>query len=54
MLVIVNRQDHIVDPTTAIQFQKLAKSKLVLEDSDCGHLAFDCEAVRIAAECRRF
>ena len=48
ILAIVNRQDHVVNPTTSIELMKLAKGKLVLLDSDCGHRAFDCDRASIA------
>ena len=47
VLAIVNRQDHVVNPATAIELMKLLRGKLVLLDSDCGHRAFSCDQVRI-------
>ncbi len=48
VLAIVNRQDHLVNPTTSIELMKLLKGKLVQLDSDCGHRAFACEESQIA------
>jgi homoserine O-acetyltransferase len=39
MLIINVAQDHIVNPKPAIDFAKVANAKLVLIDSDAGHLA---------------
>lgn len=39
MLIISSRQDHMVNPAPAIDFAKLSGAKLVLIDSDLGHLA---------------
>jgi homoserine O-acetyltransferase len=38
MLIISSRQDHMVNPAPAIEFSKLVRAKLVLIDSDLGHL----------------
>jgi len=39
MLIITSLQDHIVNPKPAIDFAKLVNAKLVMIDSDAGHLA---------------
>jgi homoserine O-acetyltransferase len=39
MLIINVAQDHIVNPKPAMDFAKIANAKLVLIDSDAGHLA---------------
>jgi homoserine O-acetyltransferase len=38
MLIISSKQDHMVNPAPAIEFSKLVPAKLVLIDSDLGHL----------------
>ncbi|HZY35062.1 MAG TPA: alpha/beta fold hydrolase [Mucilaginibacter sp.] len=38
MLIISSKQDHMVNPAPAIEFSRLAPAKLVLIDSDLGHL----------------
>jgi homoserine O-acetyltransferase len=39
VLIIVSAQDHLVNPEPAIAFSKLLPSKLVIVDSEKGHLA---------------
>ena len=39
MVIIVSQQDHLVNPAPAIEFSKLLPSKLVILNSDKGHLA---------------
>jgi homoserine O-acetyltransferase len=39
MLIIVSKQDHLVNPTPAMEFSKLLPSKLIILDSNKGHLA---------------
>ncbi|HZY35663.1 MAG TPA: alpha/beta fold hydrolase [Mucilaginibacter sp.] len=39
MLIIVSKQDHLVNPTPAIEFSKLLPAKLIVLDSNKGHLA---------------
>ncbi|MDO3624622.1 alpha/beta fold hydrolase [Mucilaginibacter sp. BT774] len=41
MLIISSRQDHLVNPTPAIEFSKLLPAKLLVMDSDRGHVAPD-------------
>lgn len=40
MLIISSKQDHLVNPAPAIEFSKLLPAKLVVIDSEWGHLAF--------------
>lgn len=39
MLIVSSKQDHMVNPNPAIEFSKLLPAKLILIDSDAGHLA---------------
>jgi homoserine O-acetyltransferase len=39
MLIISSQQDHMVNPVAAIEFSKLLPAKLVLVNSDKGHVA---------------
>ncbi|HEY8783482.1 MAG TPA: hypothetical protein VIM16_17780 [Mucilaginibacter sp.] len=39
MLTISSQQDHMVNPGPAIEFSKLLPAKLVVINSDLGHLA---------------
>jgi homoserine O-acetyltransferase len=39
MLIIVSKQDHVVNPAPAIEFSKLLPAKLFVIDSDMGHMA---------------
>jgi len=39
MLIIVSQQDHLVNPEPAIEFSKMLPSKLVVLNSEKGHLA---------------
>jgi homoserine O-acetyltransferase len=41
MLIISSKQDHLVNPTPAIEFSKLLPAKLLVLDSDKGHVAPD-------------
>jgi homoserine O-acetyltransferase len=48
MLIISSKQDHMVNPAPAIEFSKLTSAKLVVIDSDLGHLIsnFDDERIK--------
>ena len=43
MLVIVARQDHLVNPLTALHFAELRKAPTLVLESDCGHQATVCQ-----------
>jgi homoserine O-acetyltransferase len=41
--VVVARQDHLVNPKPALDFAPLIKAGSTVLESDCGHLAVNCE-----------
>lgn len=43
LLIIVGKQDHMVNPAPAIKFAGLTKAEKLILDSNCGHLAVNCE-----------
>ncbi len=47
VLVIPSQQDHMVNPGPAMDFANLLGAKTLLLTSDCGHVAFGCEAERV-------
>ena len=47
VLIVINRQDHLVNPMTSIQLAKLLKAQLLELDSNCGHRAARCEQPKI-------
>ncbi|MGH9714799.1 MAG: alpha/beta fold hydrolase [Candidatus Acidiferrales bacterium] len=53
-LVIVNRQDHLVNPLPASQFANLLHAKLIELDSNCGHRVHSCEIQRISQQVAAF
>ncbi len=46
-LVIVSRQDHILNPEPSRSFAPLIGAKMMELDSDCGHAAFLCEKEKL-------
>ncbi|MCF7797346.1 MAG: alpha/beta fold hydrolase [Lentisphaeria bacterium] len=54
MLIIVSQQDHIVNPTPAIEFARLTGAELVVFENDCGHLAPGCEMARFVEIVHQF
>ncbi len=54
LLVVVARQDHMVNPVPAIRFAHLLGARLITLDSNCGHLAAGCESGRVNARVRQF
>jgi homoserine O-acetyltransferase len=45
VLVIVSPQDHLVNPTPALDFAAAMGAPVVTLDSPCGHIALDCISV---------
>jgi homoserine O-acetyltransferase len=53
-LVIVNKQDHVVNPLPSIKFAKMIRAQLIELDSSCGHRATTCEMKSIGAAIAAF
>jgi homoserine O-acetyltransferase len=53
-LVIPSKQDHMVNPAPALEFAKLLNAKVVLLDSECGHLAPSCEGNTVSTAVATF
>jgi homoserine acetyltransferase len=53
-LVVVNRQDRLVDPLPATAFAKLLHAQLIELDSSCGHRVHGCDMQRIGQEVGAF
>lgn len=47
VLVIAATQDHMVNPTPALQFARLIHAETLELNSDCGHLSPSCDADKI-------
>ncbi|GAC1663702.1 MAG: hypothetical protein NVS9B4_18730 [Candidatus Acidiferrum sp.] len=45
MLVIVSPQDHMVNPSSAVEFARVIGAPVVKLDSPCGHRSFSCISV---------
>jgi len=41
MLIIANKQDHVINQTLSIKFAEMVKAELVVMDNDLGHLIFN-------------
>lgn len=54
VLIIIARHDHIRGLGTAREFARLVGADLVELDSDCGHLAVQCEAEKVTAVVHSF
>jgi homoserine O-acetyltransferase len=53
-LIIVAEQDHMVNPTPALELAKLLKAETLALSSDCGHMAVVCELEKVQAAVARF
>jgi homoserine O-acetyltransferase len=53
-LIIVAKQDMMVNPTPATELAKAAHASLIELTSDCGHLAPGCESAKVNPAVRKF
>lgn len=54
VLIVVNRQDHMVNPHPAMAFAKLIDARTLILNNDCGHLGPTCESARVDSTINRF
>jgi homoserine O-acetyltransferase len=54
VLVIPSAQDHMVNPTPALDFAKLIHAQVFELTSDCGHLANSCESAGMFPAIQKF
>jgi homoserine O-acetyltransferase len=54
VLNVVGLKDHMVTPGPALEFAELIGAGSISLESDCGHLAFGCDATRLDAAIRAF
>jgi homoserine O-acetyltransferase len=54
MLIVVAKQDHMVNPGPALEFAAAINAPLVVLDSDCGHLSPGCESATLYPRVRAF
>ncbi len=54
VLLILNKTDHLVNPTPALSLAEVLKCEVLLLDNNCGHLGIGCELKRCGDEISRF
>jgi len=54
VFVVVSAQDHMVNPTPALEFAPLVGAKTLTIDSECGHMGFLCDAATVNPAVRGF
>jgi homoserine O-acetyltransferase/O-succinyltransferase len=54
MLIIVGGQDHMVNPSPAINMSGMLDAQLLVIKTDCGHALLDCELEKIIAAMHQF
>jgi homoserine O-acetyltransferase len=54
VLVIAAAQDHMVNPTSALEFARFANAETLVLESDCGHLSPGCEGAKVSAAIGKF
>ena len=54
VLVVAATQDHMVNPTPALDFAKLIHAQVLELTSDCGHLSNGCESAKMFPVIQKF
>ncbi len=54
VFLIISLQDHILHPQPALEFTDLIGAKKLVFDSECGHLAVNCEMEKCAKAIAEF
>jgi homoserine O-acetyltransferase len=54
VLIVVGKQDHMVNPGPALDFAKLIGAKVMALDSECGHGSAGCESDTVNPAVRAF
>jgi homoserine O-acetyltransferase len=54
VLLVAAAQDHMVNPKPALDFAGMIRAKTLVLESDCGHLAPNCEAAKLNPAVRDF
>lgn len=54
VFVVASMQDHMVNPTPAIEFARALHAEILRLQNDCGHLAPGCENAVVAPKVREF
>lgn len=54
MLVVVDSQDHMVNPGPALEFAHLVGAHTLILENDCGHIGPGCEAARVSESVAAF
>ncbi|MCT2561211.1 alpha/beta fold hydrolase [Chryseobacterium herbae] len=54
MLIIVSRQDHMVNPLPATRFAEMTNARLFVLEGNCGHIAPWCEAAEVRKTVQSF
>lgn len=54
IFLIIARQDHILHPSSSIEFAKIINCKTLILDDVCGHLSVNCNLDKIREEIKLF
>jgi homoserine O-acetyltransferase len=54
LLVVVAKQDHMVNPDTALEFARLLSANVLEINNDCGHVYANCDSTLVNETVKRF
>lgn len=54
LFLIIAKQDHILHPSSSLEFAEIMKCKTLILDDYCGHLSVNCNLDRVREEIKSF
>jgi homoserine O-acetyltransferase len=54
IFLIISRQDHILHPSSSLEFARIMNCKTLILDDNCGHLSVNCNLDKVREEIKSF
>lgn len=54
LFLVIAKKDHILHPSSSLEFAKIMDCKTLILDDDCGHLSVNCNLDRVREEIKSF
>ena len=54
IFLIISRQDHILHPSSSLEFARIINCKTLILDDNCGHLSVNCNLDKVREEIKSF
>lgn len=54
LFLVIAKKDHILHPSSSLEFAKIMNCRTLILDDDCGHLSVNCNLDRVREEIKSF